>query len=120
MSSTISLSPSPPTMPSMAAGDDDTRFYDLSAELGPLGDSIASVQSINISHQDGTPSEIGDLALDSTQGRVPLLSAGNQRITVWLNAGVNAQNYVLVFTVLTVKGSVLARSAYLSVVANLG
>lgn len=116
MSDTIS--PPPPTIPSLAVGDMDWRYLDWTAELGPLGDSVDQVVAIEFFHLDGTPLDAGDIALGT--GVQPLLSAGNQRVSFWSIAGTNPQDYEVSITVTTTQGRTLTRSAYLSVVDALG
>lgn len=115
-----STTPLPPTLPSLAVGDDDARWLDYTAELGPLPDQIASVISITFAHLDGTPAETGDIMLDPTTGRVPAISNGGMRVTWWMIAGTNPQFYVVTISVMTQSGRTLNRAAFLTVVGGLG
>lgn len=113
-----SITPPPGILGSMAVGDEDWRYIDMTPELAPENDPIASVAGFAVSRSDGTTSAVGDLTVDTSN--VPIVSNGAMRVTFRLLAGSTVETFLIILTVQTTSGRTLNRAAYISVVAALG
>ena len=113
--------PAPVQLPSMQAGETDSRYMDCTPDLGPVGDTFPStaVLAVVITRQDGNAITANDLALTKTPSLdptqliptfwylAPLLSAG-----VWYNLVLTANT--------TTQGRLFKRTFTMYVSAQLG
>ena len=111
----------PVMLPPMRAGEIDGRYIDFTADLGPVGDQIVSINdvTIDILRRDGFPMTASDLALAGPDWP-NTLDATHLVVTIGLTAP-TAASYKLTLTVnKTMQGRLFIRDLTLDVLAAMG
>jgi hypothetical protein len=123
---TVSYSLTPPVvvMPSIRAGETDSRFMDCTPDLGPAGDSFTTPGSLTltITRQDGNTLTANDLALAVGLQFAATLDSTRLIPTFWyaaplLSAGVA---YYLTLAGTTTQGRAFVRDWAITSMAQLG
>jgi hypothetical protein len=103
------LNPPPPRQLAMPSGGSDTRYYDLTLDLQPLGDTITSIVSVTRARVDGNTLGDGDLAISGSPA--PWFSG---YVVNWWQSGnlPTATDYIITVTVSTAAGRTIPYSCY--------
>ena len=120
--------PPPPRQPALASGDQDTRYFDLTADLQSIGTQVSNIVSITAARYDGSASQGGDLAIltnpapwISVSASVPAAVSAGYVINWWQTGNLTAQqDFVIKVTVQTADGRTLDYSCYQTVLPMVG
>lgn len=120
--------PVPPPQATMASGDQDTRYFSLSADLYPLKDKIAQIVSVVVERADGATPADGDLTILASPP--PWISASTMDFSVvgegyvvnwWQTATVTADtDYLIRVQIETTAGRILDYTCTQTVAINVG
>lgn len=124
MSYSNALTPAPVQLPSMQAGETDSRYMDCTPDLGPVSDTFPNIGacSVVVTRADGNALTENDLSV-SPSGYPAYLDSTGLIPTFWYQAPLLAAgvDYVLTLTVnKTTQQRIFKRTFLLDVVAQLG
>jgi hypothetical protein len=125
MSDLPALHPEPKVLGDMRISTTDTRYYDLSPDLAPLGDALLT-WGVAVARVDGRTSDEQDLAVSPQDKAPPWLTVSDGYpshmlvVNWWQRAGAAVAEYVVTVSVTTAQGRSIAYDATQTVVEEIG